>query len=181
MKLRRWKTHSSRTVHKNPWFNVRHDQVIHPDGRKGKYFVVERPDMVSIAAVNEKKEICLITLHRYPTDTMSIEVPAGGTERRGPLIAAKRELVEETGYVASKWKKIGHHQTQNGLTTDWNHIYLATGLRMTSRHAQEEEGISSVRMVPLRKAIRMVQEGTLQDTHSIVAIVMAAMEFGILK
>ena len=180
MQVRRFKTRSSRVVHKNPWFTVRHDTVTHPDGRKGNYFVVDRPDMVSIAAVNKKKEICLITLHRYPTDTVSIEVPAGGTEGQRPLIAAKRELAEETGYVASRWKKIGQQQTLNGLVTDWNHIYLATGLRMTKQHAQEEEGISNVQMVPLRKAVRLIRKGTLQDTHSVAAIMTAALELGIL-
>jgi len=94
-----WKKLSSRTVFKNPYYQIRRDYVIKPNGTKGFYDVIIRHPSVFIVAVNKKREACLIELYRYTNQINSLEIPAGNSEGQPPLVAAKKELLEETGAV----------------------------------------------------------------------------------
>lgn len=171
-----WKRLSSKIVHKNPWYDVRQDRVITPLGKKGIYNVIVVPSAVAIVALNENEEVALIELYRYTTQMSSIEVPAGGSEGQSPLSAAKRELREETGLVAKKWKKLGRVQAANGHLEQMAEIFLATELSSTQDHQQQEDGIQKSYFVPLEKAMSMIQKGQVTDCLSITALCMAAME-----
>ena len=90
-----WTTRSSRTVYENRWIEVREDEVTGPDG-DGIYGVVRmQQPAVFIIALDENERVCLVELERYTTGR-SLEVPAGGTDGEDPLVAAQRELREET-------------------------------------------------------------------------------------
>lgn len=170
-----WKTLSSKVVYRNPWYYVRHDRVIRPDGTRGTYDVVVSPDSVFIVALDARGRVLLIGQQRYTTATYSIEVPGGGSSGQLPLFAAKRELQEETGYVAKRWRNIGAFQCTNGMLCELGHVFLAQGLRQTHHHEQGEEGIEETRWVALRAALRMIAQGKITDGQSICALTMAAM------
>lgn len=177
-----WKTKHSRLVHKNPWYRIYLDQVVRPDGRSGQYYVVKtKGPSVFIVAMNSKKEICLIRIHRYPTRVISLEIPAGNSEGELPLRAAKRELEEETGYRAKKWRSIGTWQPMNGILQEIGHVFFATGLKKISKDFDRQEGISEIQFVPYRKVLKMALTGGITDGQSIVSLLMAGKRLGWLK
>jgi len=88
-----WKKLSSKVIHENPYYSVREDDVIKPDGSKGTYNVVVTKGAVFIVALDDERNVYLERLHRYTNNNQSIEIPAGGTDGEDHLTAAKRELL----------------------------------------------------------------------------------------
>lgn len=171
----RWKTVSSGVVHKNAYYQVREDTVVKPDGSEGSYHVVERRGSVFIVALNQQQEVCLIGAYKYPTQMYSLEVPAGGCDPgERPLSAAKRELKEETGFIARSWEKIGSYQVANGFSDEIGHVFLARNLEQTNVNQQKEEGITAMKWVFLKKALWMVRDSKITDGQSIVALTIAS-------
>ncbi len=176
-----WKKLSSKVVYTNPWYTVRVDKVITPEGKPGTYHVISKLPAVFVVAVNEKQEVALIRLFRYPTQTWSIEIPAGGVEvGESPLVAAKRELQEETCLKAKSWKKLAYLQGYNGVSDQMYYVYLAQGLVQTTNNQQLEEGIERVDFIPFRKISKMIQAGKITDAGSITPLLLAGLELGLL-
>ncbi len=169
-----WKTLSSEVVYSNPWYYVRRDVVIQPNGKQGEYNVVVRPPAVFIVALDKKQNVHLINLFRYPIDQYSIEIPAGGLEKEKPLAAAKRELQEETGLKAKKWKQLGKIQLANGFLNQCGYVFLAQELVQTQENEQIEEGIQGVMSVSLKQAFSLIDAGKITDAQTIAALTMAS-------
>ncbi|MBI2012643.1 NUDIX hydrolase [Candidatus Curtissbacteria bacterium] len=169
---------SNKIVHKNPWFVVKDETYIKPDGSKGEYYVVDtQGDSVFVIALTNNNEVYLIKQHRYPTNMYSWEIIGGRSDGEHPLRAARRELREETGLVAGSWKKIGRFQVMNGICNEFGHVYVARKLRQTKFDKKEEEGIIRVVRVPFDKAIKMIKTGKISDGQSINALMLASLKF----
>ena len=170
-----WLRLGSRIVHRNPWYQVRRDRIVRPDGRPGAYYVIRtKGPSVFTVALDDRSRVCLLRIYRYPTDRDSWEVPGGNSEGQAPLAAAKRELLEETGLRARTWRKAGVWQTVNGLSDELSYVFVASMLRASAGQRQLEEGIREVRFVAWSVLARMVRTGELSDGQSIVALVQAA-------
>lgn len=181
-----WQTRGSRVVYENRWISVREDDVVRPDGTDGIYGVVQvRNPAVFVVPVTDAGEVVLIRMFRYTTGRESIEVPAGGTDGEEPLIAARRELREETGLEAESWQDLGEVWSLNGVADAPGRIFLATGLRPSTRtdHAAHaaEEGISEVLTVPWADAMAMVASGELSDGETMAPLLRAALVLGVLR
>ncbi|WP_395245883.1 NUDIX domain-containing protein [Agromyces sp. MMS24-K17] len=175
-----WPVRSTRTVYENPWIVVTEDQVVRPDGGEGIYGVLEvRHTAVFVVALTDDDEVLLVTVDRHTVGT-SIEVPAGGTDGEDPLVAARRELLEETGYEAAEWREIGRMTALNGISRAPEVVFLATGVRPAAdaAHHQGEEGISELRAVPWAEAIAMVRDGRIDDGETVAALAYAAIALG---
>ena len=177
-----WPVRESRVVYDNPWLTVREDAVVRPDGSDGIYGVVElRRPAVFVVALTDADEIVLVTLDRH-TVGPSVEVPAGGTDGEDALAAAQRELAEETGLVAERWRRVGSMNALNGVCRAPEVVYLATGLMQVhdehSAAARAEEGIHEVSRVPVADVLRMVREGQITDGETIAALMFALVELG---
>jgi 8-oxo-dGTP pyrophosphatase MutT (NUDIX family) len=171
--LNPWKQISSEVVYSNPWYYVRRDVVIQPNGKQGEYNVVERPPAIFIAALDNKQNIHLIQLFRYTINQFSIEIPAGGLENsEKPLLAAKRELQEETGLKAKKWKQLGKIHLANGFLNQCGYVFLAQELTQTLENEQLEEGIQGVTKLSLKEAFSLVDKGKITDSQTIAALTM---------
>jgi len=170
-----WKTLASRIVYANRWLKVREDAVLRPDGKEGIYSIIELRPSVGVIALNDAREIVLAGQWRYPLGRHSWEIPRGGSGagETDLLAVAKRELREETGVSARDWRRLGAVDVNNGVTSDVEHLFLATGLSCGGTHQDPEEDIE-VRWVPFEKAVEMTVSGEITEVCSVAAILMAA-------
>ncbi|MFT4235026.1 MAG: NUDIX hydrolase [Microbacterium sp.] len=175
-----WQTKTSRIAYENPWIRVREDEVVRPDGTDGVYGVVEmRNEAVFIVAVDEEGSVLLVEVDRY-TVGRSWEVIAGGADGEPAPVAAKRELLEETGLEADDWTEVGRMNALNGVCVATETVFVARGLRQVADAALEQaaEGILSLRRVPLPQALALC--GTeITDGETVAALSMAARHLGL--
>lgn len=168
----KWITHSSEIAHQNNWFKVEKDQITRPDGSEGEYYTVVSPPAVFIIPQDTDGDIYLIGQHRYTIDEYSIEIPAGSTDWKDPLESAKRELQEETGFIAENWEKLGEFYSANGLLREKAHLYLATGLKQTGNDEQFEEGIDKMYKLSPQKVLEMIESGEIKDGQTISSLML---------
>lgn len=166
-----WKTISSKSIYRNPWFHVREDQVIRPDGQPGIYGVVEFAPSVGVVALNERDEVVLVRQWRYTKEEFTWELPVGSSKASDGSMeaAARRELREETGVEAAGWEQLGVLDCIVGATTERSTLFLATGLQTGSAELDPEEAIT-VEWVPFERAIEMVREGAITECISVAAL-----------
>ncbi len=173
-----WKTLSSRIAYENRWIRVREDEVLRPDGAPGIYGVVEVPASVGIVALNEKDCIALVGQWRYSLSRFLWEIPRGGSEGHPDLLAvAQRELAEEAGVLADTWQSLGAVEVCSGITTDVQHLFLATGLTQTAQLHGGDERIFT-KWVPLEEALDSVMSGELSEVCSVAALLKVARKRG---
>lgn len=175
-----WATRESRTVYENPWIRVREDAVQRPDGDDGVYGVVElRNPAAFVVALDEDDRVLLVHVDRYTVGS-SWEVVAGGTDGEPAEVAARRELLEETGLEADEWIEAGRMNALNGICVAPETVFVARGLRQAADPAahQAEEGIGATRWVPFRDALRMGATGEISDGETIAALAIAAASVG---
>ncbi len=171
---RPFQTLSSRIVWACPWYRVRQNAIITPDGRPGEYNVIEKADAVWIVPVTPQGEIVMVYQYRYTIDTWCWEVPAGSLETGQTLEeAARLELWQEVGGVAARLEYIGRFYLANGICNEVGHIFLATGVVLGEpRHEPAE--VMSVHRHPAAKALDMARSGQISDGPSALALLLCA-------
>ena len=164
---------SSREVYHGPAFRVTADQVLEPSGVRTRRDIVHHSGSVVILAVEEgdsEPRVLLERQYRYAARQMLWELPAGRIDKgENDLHAAKRELLEETGYTAKRWRRILRFYASPGFLAEAMNLYLARGLRAGPAQPEPDEVIH-VRMVPLPAAVRMVMRGAIKDGKTISGI-----------
>jgi ADP-ribose pyrophosphatase len=164
---------SSREVYRGPVFRVTTDHVIEPGGVRARRDVVRHSGSVVILAVEESRSeprVLLERQYRHAAQQYLWELPAGRIDPgERPLAAAKRELLEETGYTATAWRRILNFYASPGFVAETMQVYLARGLRAGTAQPEEDE-IIRMRLVPLNAAVRMVMRGSIRDAKTISAI-----------
>ena len=156
-------------VYQGKIVNLRCDEAALPDGRPCKREMVEHPGGASVLCVYEGK-IALVRQFRYAYQEELLEIPAGKLERgEDPLIAAKRELEEETGLVASELKPLYTLYPTPGYTNEKIYIYEASGVTAGRQHLDEGEFLNVV-FLPVEEVARMIEKGEIRDAKTIVAV-----------
>jgi 8-oxo-dGTP pyrophosphatase MutT (NUDIX family) len=175
-----WKTLSSKTVYENAWLEISHREVINPAGKDGIYGVVKfKNKALGIIPIDENGNIYLVGQFRYALNEYSWELPEGGGSMDEDILdAAKRELKEETGLLASNWTRLSRIHTSNSATDEEGFLFLAEGLSQTEAEPEETEELQ-VKKIPLAEAVDMVMRSEITDAISIAGILMAARLKGI--
>ena len=167
-----WKRLSSTYVHENPWFAVREDAVIRPDGAPGTYGVVEaRRLAIAVVPLWPDNTVTLVGQYRYPIDEYTWEVPEGGGPLAGDALeTAQQELAEEAGLAATSWTPLGHCHLSNCFLREEARMFLARGLTAdpTARPCGDEK-IATVRM-GFADVLGLIDTGRITDALTIVAL-----------
>jgi ADP-ribose pyrophosphatase len=164
---------SSRTVYRGPVFSVTTDHVQEPGGVEARRDVIHHTGSVVVLAVDESRptpRVLLERQYRHAAQDYLWELPAGRIDPgENELHAAQRELLEETGYTARKWRRILHFYASPGFVAETMSVFLATELLAGPAQPEADEIIYK-RMVPLPMAVRMVTNGTIRDAKTISSV-----------
>lgn len=171
------KTISTSYLYRGKIINVRQDRIKDARGKTAFREVVEHPGAVAILAVNENNEAILVRQHRQPAGGVLLEIPAGKLEpNEDPLECARRELVEETGLQAGKWRELTYFYTSPGFCDEKVYLYLAEDLKKGSSKTSDPDENIRVEAIPLAQARDMIADGRLDDGKTIIALQYALLQ-----
>lgn len=164
------KTISKDYKYKGRIINLRVDDAELENGKITIREVVEHHGGVCVAALDENGCLLMVRQFRYPYGEVLLEIPAGKLEKgENPLECGKRELEEETGYVAEKYTDLGRLYPTPAYVSEVIHMYFAQNLTKTCQHLDADEFLS-VQHVPFADAVKMVMNGEIRDSKTQVAI-----------
>jgi 8-oxo-dGTP pyrophosphatase MutT (NUDIX family) len=164
-----WRTHRAAEVYRNPWMTVTEYQVTRPDGAPGLYGVVDPGDNVTIAAISADGLVMMIEDFIYPIQRRAWVLPSGAVEvGEDPLVAAQRELLEETGVSAAGWERLGAFYLSPGISPQRSYLYLARELTFGPPQREGAEQAMIARAVALEEAYATCLHGSEADASAAV-------------
>jgi ADP-ribose pyrophosphatase len=165
---------SSESIFKGRVFSVQRDRVIEPSGLEVTKEVVVHPGSVVVLPVFPNGDILLVRQYRHAAGCYLWELVAGTMEQgESPLTGAKRELEEETGYTARRFRKLMDVFPTPGFLSEHMVVFACEGLKPGPARPEADERIQ-MRRFTLRNIERMMRTGRLRDTKSIAAILFYA-------
>lgn len=172
----RLKTRNSQILLDNPWVKVRRDAVQLPNGaRIDDFYAITIRDASAVVALDADGNLILKREYRYCYDRELTEIPAGAFEagETDPLTVAKRELLEETGYVSDCWEYLGATMESSAKMTNYMHIFFANHCRKVSGQSLDETEELETLLVPLEQAVEMVMTNEIccnSSAHGILRV-----------
>ena len=166
---------SSKLAFQGRVFNVFTDTLQEPNGHRHIKDVIRHNGSVVMLAVDERKapadpDVILERQYRHAAGQFLLELPAGSRDPdEAPLAAAKRELMEETGFRARRWTLLIRYFASPGFLGEWMQIYLARDLREGNARPELDEQIEILR-VPLSQAMKMIAEGKIHDGKTLIGL-----------
>ena len=170
---------SSEIVYEGPLFRVRHDKLIEPGGKHSERDVIRHNGSVVILALDQSKNkkdpwIVIERQYRHAANQFLWELPAGKLDAgEDALAGAQRELEEETGYKAKKWKPLVEYYASPGFLGESMKVFLAEGLISGDAHPEEDEDIE-LRLVKLSDVLRMIEKGAILDGKTLTSVLLYA-------
>lgn len=164
---------SSEIIASGGMLTVKRDQVRLPNGKQSQREYVMHPGAVVIIPLLPNGNLVFERQFRYPLHQTFIELPAGKIDpQEEVLVTGQRELLEETGYTAHEWVKLGIQHPCIGYSNEVIHMYLAHGLT-AGAHQRDEDETLDVFELSLADALAMVKAGEITDNKTVVALFFA--------
>jgi ADP-ribose pyrophosphatase len=159
-------------VHVGRKIRVAVDTTTTPDGQTIRRDVILHPGAVVILPVIDRGHVCLLRNHRWVVGETLWELPAGTLEPGEELEpAARRELLEETGYQADRWRYLGYLFASPGVLDEKLHLFVAEGLTPGPNRPEADEQLEPV-TVPFGEAVRMCLDGRIKDAKTVTALLL---------
>lgn len=167
-----WKTLDSQKGPDLIIFKTRYDQVQNPrNNTKMKAVVLESDDAVNVVAITKEHKVVLVKQYRFGIGKVTIEIPGGFIDKgETDLIAAQRELSEETGFTSPQWKPLGKIESNPAFVNSYVYHWLATDVEpKTQLKLDEGEAIEIVEM-NLEEIKQHIQNGSIAHPHTLSAL-----------
>ena len=167
------KVNAVHPIHAGRVFELRKENITLPNGITLDIDIIRHPGASAIVPISNVGGVILIRQYRHAVGGFIWEIPAG-TLNRGetPLACARRELVEETGFSAEVFHKLGEIVPVPGYSDERIHIFLAKGLGPARQHLDRDE-LLEVHEVPFDEAIHMIRRGEIVDGKTIAGLLLA--------
>lgn len=166
--------HSSKVAYQGRIFSVVTDHITEPGGVTGTRDFIRHNGSIVVLAVDSSTDpadpvILLERQYRHAAGKFLLELPAGRIEPgEAPLAAAKRELIEETGFRAKKWSRLVQYYASPGFLSEYFHVFLAEDLQRGKATPEEDEKIELIYM-PISKLLAQIYAGKIHDGKTITA------------
>lgn len=164
----------SKTIHKGKVFNTRVDNIEYNSGNHSVREVAEHPGGAVVVPVTDEGKIIMVTQYRFPVEQVLLELPAGKLSKdEDPMLCAKRELEEETGYSSKNIKPLGWIYTTPGYSSEKLFIFLAKDLKPGNHNREEGEyGMEVFEFTP-KEIEEKILNGEIIDGKTISGIFLA--------
>ncbi|WP_413380285.1 NUDIX domain-containing protein [Alkalihalobacillus sp. 1P02AB] len=164
------KTIGKQDIYKGRIISLQLEDVILPNGEQSKREVVKHPGAVGVIPITSDGKIVMVRQYRKALEKVIIEIPAGKLDvNEEPLLCAKRELQEETGYVSDSMEFIVSFYTSPGFADELIYIYVAEGLTKREISLDADEFLD-VLEISLEEAEQMIKEQKIHDAKTIYAV-----------
>ncbi|GAB3552646.1 NUDIX hydrolase [Spirosoma fluminis] len=167
-----WQVENSEYIHQRPWFTVRRDSVRMANGGYiPDYFIFEYPSWINVVAVTTDGQLVFIRQYRHGIAGVHYELCAGVVDAgEGPLVAAQRELLEETGFGGGQWEPLLTLSANPGTHSNLTYSYLATGVELKQgQHLESTEEIT-VHLVSPERAQQIIDHGEMMQSLHIAPL-----------
>jgi ADP-ribose pyrophosphatase len=170
---------SSVVVYQGSLFRVLHDKLLEPGGKPSERDVIRHNGSVVILAIDSSKSkknpwIVIERQYRHAANQYLWELPAGKLDAgEDPLAGAQRELAEETGYRAKKWRPLVEYYASPGFLGESMKVFVAEGLVAGNAHPEEDEEIE-FRLVKLSEVLKMIEKGAIKDGKTLTSVLLYA-------
>jgi ADP-ribose pyrophosphatase len=160
-------------VYKGRIFNFVTEALTLPNGRNTEIAFIRHPGSIAVVPLLDDHTVVMELQYRHPVGDYLFEIPAGTMESgESPLECAQRELMEETGFRAQEFIKLGKIHIIPAYSDEEIHVFIANGLTQAKQDLDPDEIIEVV-TYPLEQAIQMIDEGKITDALTILSIQMA--------
>lgn len=167
----------SQSIFRGMIFRVERDRLREENGCEIVREVVRHPGGAGCLPLFDDGQIALVKQYRHPARRELLEIPAGKIEPdETPLQCATRELEQETGFRAAQIEKLAEFYSTPGFCEERLYVYLATDLQLIEQNLDHDEFVEVV-YLPLTQAVMMAEHGEIEDSKTIIALLLAARKF----
>ena len=157
-------------IHRGCKISVAIDTSTSATGETIRRDLILHPGAVVILPMIDRDHVCLLKNYRFILDETLWELPAGTLEPREAIVeAAGRELMEETGYTARRWRSLGYYYASPGVLDEKLHIFVAQDLTAGPAKPEPDEHLEP-KTVKWEEAVKMVLDGTIKDAKTATGI-----------
>ena len=167
------KVNSTISLHRGRVFELQRENVTLENEASIDLDIIRHPGASAIVALSQGNALILIRQYRHAIGDFIWEIPAGTLNpNEAPLECAKRELIEETGFSANTWQKLGEITPLPGYSDERIHIFLSSDLLPAEQDLDRDEMLD-VHEIRIEEAVDMIHKGIIQDGKSICGLFLA--------